>query len=61
MKFAYLLFCSKNNRSFKIPTLGVFAPSSDVGSVLATGEAPGHFPSVWEGSGRCHNELLTCE
>lgn len=33
MKFAYLLFCSKNNRSSKIP-----APSSDVECVLATGK-----------------------
>lgn len=38
MKFAYLLFCSKNNRGSKIPAFGVFAPSSDVGSVLAMGK-----------------------
>lgn len=38
MKFAYLLFSSKNNKNSKIPSFGMFATSSDVGSVLATGK-----------------------
>lgn len=38
-----------------MPTLGVFAPSSDVGSVLATGEPPSPRPAA----PRCGREVVT--